>query len=136
MINSMNMKSIVSEVLSSYEVEIEKRNISVHTKIEDVRFVGNQQQVHTLLNNLISNAIKYNKDEGFIFIDIKEEENAIKEKYAADINTYADEQRQKWIMGAEDVDATWDKYVATLESMHLDEVTKIYQAAYDRKIGK
>lgn len=70
------------------------------------------------------------------FAEFTEEENAIKEKYAADINTYADEQRQKWIMGAEDVDATWDKYVATLESMHLAEVTKIYQAAYDRKIGK
>lgn len=70
------------------------------------------------------------------FAEFTEEENAIKEKYAADINTYANEQRQKWIMGAEDVDATWDNYVATLESMHLDEVVKIYQAAYNRKIGK
>jgi len=69
------------------------------------------------------------------FAEFTEEENAIKEKYAADINTYADEQRQKWIMGAEDVDATWDKYVETLESMHLAEVTAIYQAAYDRKNG-
>ena len=43
------------------------------------------------------------------FAEFTEEENSIKEKYAADINTYANEQRQKWIMGAEDVDATWDK---------------------------
>ena len=70
------------------------------------------------------------------FAEFSEEENAIKEKYAADINTYADEQRQKWIMGAEDIDATWDKYIETITSMHLDEVTKIYQAAYDRKYDK
>ena len=70
------------------------------------------------------------------FAEFTEAENAIKEKYAADISTYADEQRQKWIMGAEDVDATWDKYVKTLEGMHLAEVVEIYQAAYDRKTGK
>lgn len=69
------------------------------------------------------------------FAEFTEEENAILEKYATDISTYADEQRQKWVMGAEDVDATWDKYVETLESMHLDEVIKVYQAAYERKNG-
>ena len=60
------------------------------------------------------------------------EEIEIKEKYNSNINTFADEQRQKWIMGAEDIDATWDKYVETLNSMHVDEMVKIYQAAYDR----
>lgn len=70
------------------------------------------------------------------FAEFTEKENAVKEKYATDINTYAEEQRQKWVMGAEDVDSTWDNYVATLESMHLDELTKIYQAAYDRKNKK
>ena len=70
------------------------------------------------------------------FAEFTEEEHAILEKYATDISTYADEQRQKWVMGAEDVDATWDKYVETLESMHLDEVVKVYQAAYNRKYGK
>ena len=67
------------------------------------------------------------------FAEFTEEENAVKEKYATDISTYAEEQRQKWIMGTEDVDSTWDNYVATIESMHVDELIKIYQAAYDRK---
>ena len=61
-----------------------------------------------------------------------EAEVEINEKYNADINTYADEQKQKWIMGAEDVDAKWDEYVNTIKSMGIDELTKIYQAAYDR----
>ena len=61
-----------------------------------------------------------------------EEEVEINEKYASNISTYASEQRQKWIMGAEDIDSTWDKYVETIKSMHVDEMEKIYQAAYDR----
>ena len=60
------------------------------------------------------------------------EEDEIKAKYSSNISTYASEQRQKWIMGAADVDATWDKYVETIKSMHVDEMVKIYQAAYDR----
>ncbi len=66
------------------------------------------------------------------FAEFNDNENGIKEKYAADINTYASEQRQKWIMGVDDIDSKWDKYIQTLNSMHLDEVTAIYQAAYDR----
>ena len=60
------------------------------------------------------------------------EELEINEKYGSNINTFADEQRQKWIMGADDIDATWDKYVETINSMHIDEMIKIHQAAYDR----
>ena len=63
---------------------------------------------------------------------LTEEENEIKGKYSSNINTYANEQRQKWIMGAEDIDSTWDKYVETIKSMHVDEMVKVYQAAYER----
>ena len=37
-------------------------------------------------------------------------------------------------MGVDDVDSTWDKYVETVKSMHIDELIAIHQAAYDRKI--
>ena len=41
-------------------------------------FVGNHQQIYTLLNNVIGNAIKYNKDHGDVYVDIIEKSNAIK----------------------------------------------------------
>ena len=66
------------------------------------------------------------------FAEFTENENAVKEKYASDINTFANEQLQKWVMGTESVDATWDKYISTLNSMHLSEMVDIYQSAYDR----
>ena len=63
---------------------------------------------------------------------LTDEEVKINEQYNSNVNTYTSEQRQKWIMGAEDIDSTWDKYVETVKSMHIDELIKVYQAAYDR----
>lgn len=66
------------------------------------------------------------------FDQFTNEEKKINEKYSSNIKIYVDEQSQRWIMGAEDVDATWDTFVSTVKSMNLDEMIKIKQAAYDR----
>ena len=48
------------------------------------------------------------------------------------MQTAVAEQQQKWLMGAEDVDATWDKYISALKGMGVDELVKVYKTAYDR----
>jgi len=50
----------------------------------------------------------------------------------ADIQTYYGEMRSKIISGVESLDK-FDAYVAKLKTMGIDEVTSIYQAAYDRR---
>jgi len=66
-------------------------------------------------------------------ITFNSEEQKIIDKHYANIKTAIDEQQQKWIMGSEPVnDATWNKYIKTLEGMNYKEVEKIYQAAYKR----
>lgn len=74
----LKMRSIVDEVLESFDVEMEQHDIQVHCQFADITYVGNHQQIHTLLSNLIGNAIKYNKDHGHVYIDMIEEENAIR----------------------------------------------------------
>lgn len=74
----MKMKPVVEEVLESYEVEMHKHDIHVEYDFEDMVYIGNHQQIYTLLNNIIGNAIKYNKDHGFVYVDIQKAENAIK----------------------------------------------------------
>lgn len=74
----MKMKPIVEEVLESYEVEIQKHHIQIHNDFEDMIYIGNHQQIYTLFNNIIGNAIKYNKENGSVDIHIIEEENAMK----------------------------------------------------------
>lgn len=61
-----------------------------------------------------------------------EEELDVVNKYKTNILTTVKEQQQKWLMGAEDVDATWDKYISTLKGMGLDEYVKTEIEAYNR----
>ena len=60
------------------------------------------------------------------------EEIKIRDKYNTNISTAVEEQQQKWIMGKEDVNETWDKYIKTLKSMGVDEIIKINKDAYTR----
>lgn len=65
-------------------------------------------------------------------LSYSQEELDVKNQFETNVNTYAKEQEQKWIMGAEDVDATWDAYVAQLKTMGIDDLTTAAQSAYDR----
>lgn len=48
-----------------------------------------------------------------------------------DISTYVEQMEAKFITGAESLDK-WDDYTKTLKKMNVDEMTTIYQQAYDR----
>ena len=62
----------VLENLENYDASIMKKNIHVHTDLEDVIYIGNDQQLQTLISNLVSNAIKYNKENGDLMIKLHE----------------------------------------------------------------
>lgn len=74
----MKMKGLVEEVLESYEVEIAQHGISVHADFKEMIYVGNHQQIYTLFNNVIGNAIKYNQDYGSVDIEIEALGDAMK----------------------------------------------------------
>lgn len=74
----LKMKGIVDEVLESYEVEIAKHDIHIEYDFDEMTYMGNHQQIYTLLNNLIGNAIKYNKDHGQVFVDIEAQGDGMK----------------------------------------------------------
>jgi len=48
------------------------------------------------------------------------------------IQTYRDEMTQKWILGGEAVETSFDKYLQELRKMGIEEAIKITQTAYDR----
>ena len=50
----------------------------------------------------------------------------------ADIETYVSEYTSTSILGQNNIDATWDNYIATMERMGLEEAISIYQTALDR----
>lgn len=72
----------------------------------------------------------------FPALNFTEEEQNERKKYTSDITTYVSECSQKWALGSANCEAEFDKYLETLKNMHIDKVIEIYQAAYDRYIGK
>lgn len=54
----------------------------------------------------------------------------------AELNTYVSEYTLKVICGETDLDATWDEYLANLDSMGYNTVQDTYQVALDRYFSK
>lgn len=89
------------------------------------------------MNDLAKEGFNMYLDNGYVqpqmpSLGFTEEEQNVINAHLTDIQTFCKEQEQKWILGAEDVDATWDNYVATLQSMNLDQVVAAYNSAYVR----
>ena len=54
----------------------------------------------------------------------------------ANVTNITDNQWGLWLVGDEDVDATWDSYVSSVESAGLSRIIEIRQAAFDNYRGK
>lgn len=66
--SEINIKTVVDEIISSTKPLCIERNIKVANNCENVTMFVDYKKIHQLLNNLIVNAIKYNKDNGFVEI--------------------------------------------------------------------
>ena len=60
------------------------------------------------------------------------EEKKEVDKLLPDISTFVFETTEKWMIGSEDVEADFDKYIQKLEDFGMDRVLELYQSAYDR----
>ena len=89
------------------------------------------------MNELARKGFNMYLDNGYIqpsapALSYNREEQKVIDAYENNIKTFVSEQQQKWILGTEDVDATWDRYIETLKSMNVDEYLKALQSAYAR----
>lgn len=64
-------------------------------------------------------------------LSLTTEESEIVAQYGPDLATFISEEIPKFVTGARDL-ATWGDFMATVEDMHVAELTEVYQAAYDR----
>ena len=68
----------------------------------------------------------------FVPLDVVDDYNTM----LKEIIEYNKEMATKFMTGEADIDATWDEYVGTIESLGLEVVLEQAQAAYDAYIGK
>ncbi|MCD8159302.1 MAG: ATP-binding protein [Clostridiales bacterium] len=66
----IKLKSMVNDILAAKEPNIKEKNLTVTTECEDISLHAEYKYFYQLLSNIISNAVKYNKDNGSISIKI------------------------------------------------------------------
>ncbi|WP_066195641.1 MULTISPECIES: extracellular solute-binding protein [Gracilibacillus] len=64
----------------------------------------------------------------YLTIDEQQRVNALK----TEIDSYVEQMEAKFITGSESIEGAWDQYVETLNSLGIEELVEIHQAAYDR----
>ncbi len=69
-------------------------------------------------------------------VQMTSEENTIFANTYSDIGTHVEQYTLQAILGDVDIDATWDEYVANIETMHIDVCIEQYQIALDRYYGE
>ena len=71
----LTLKPIIDEIVESLKVEMDNKKIELSLSIADVTFYANHQFIYHLMNNLLTNAVKYNKENGKIFVSSYREKN-------------------------------------------------------------
>lgn len=68
----VNLKSLVAECIDKLSPLAAKQNLEVTLESEDVVIKSDEDLLRTLITNLLSNAIRYNKENGFVNVSIDE----------------------------------------------------------------
>ena len=65
--------SLINEALDSFQSILKLKNITIYKNINNVKLKMHKKQALELVTNLIDNAIKYNKENGVIHIELTKE---------------------------------------------------------------
>lgn len=78
-LSNINLNEIVKMSVENVLPEAKKRNITINTNIsEQFDIIADRVEIEIIINNLISNAVKYNKDNGKVDINIEKDNNLLK----------------------------------------------------------
>jgi len=76
---SMNIMDVVKDSIEVVSQDADKRGITIDLKApEEVKMLADSGEMSIIFNNLLTNAVKYNRDNGRVDIEIREKENHIK----------------------------------------------------------
>ena len=74
-----NLASLVNEVILGFKSQIKKKNLEIGSALDQgLEILADKSKIEQVLTNLINNAIKYNKEKGFVKIYTESLANKIK----------------------------------------------------------
>lgn len=78
-LKKVDIKKIIEKELQYFEALAEKKHITISLQLDDFSYKIEENDFIRLFNNILSNAIKYNKPRGSIFIELKDNTLVIKD---------------------------------------------------------
>lgn len=69
-ISEVRLSPLLNEVAESLQPFADTNQVTLHLDCQPIMLEGSRQQMHELLTNLITNAIKYNNPEGEVWVEI------------------------------------------------------------------
>lgn len=77
--SQVNLQKLCSEVISGFKSQLKKKNIEASSMIADsLVATADKGKLHQVLVNLIGNAVKFNKESGFIKVSVQDNHDSIK----------------------------------------------------------
>ncbi|MFP4548560.1 MAG: ATP-binding protein [Fidelibacterota bacterium] len=77
-LETVNVNEIADLAIETAEPEADKRGITINLHADqEIKMEGDSSEIEIILNNLISNAVKYNKDNGQVDIYLKKENDKV-----------------------------------------------------------
>ena len=72
-----NLSEQIRRCILAFEPLLEQKNITVKTDLEDIDINYDEQILEIVWNNLISNAVKFSRENGNIYIDLRKQNDSI-----------------------------------------------------------
>lgn len=74
----VNLTEIIQQVMETFAQDAEDRGISIELNTQnELQVMGEPGELEIMLNNLISNAIKYNRDNGKVTLDVSQQDETM-----------------------------------------------------------
>ena len=91
-LESVSLTSLAEEILADYSLTISSKHINIQRDFFPTKLIADREKIHSVLDNLISNAVKYTTQSGFIRISITQQaEQAIIEVHDSGPGVMADD---------------------------------------------
>ena len=100
--------------------------------VNDIIIAGDEMNLW-LYNQVMDSGVVEARKFAFPNVSFTDEENTQLSMYI-DLTSYVEQMEANFITGKMDIDGEWDAYLAELNRLGMEDMCKIYQAAYDRYV--
>jgi signal transduction histidine kinase len=73
----VDIEKIITDACEHLEVRIKQQGLNLHRALEKQYITGDKERLNQIFLNLIDNAIKYNRENGHIWVSVKREYNEV-----------------------------------------------------------